>query len=609
MTDISIDKDSQVSSPFQEEIDLAHYYAAESVECTLLSINAAIADGVSMIVLSGEEGSGKTMLCHKLDHDPDKSYNTVFFPQTVDSFEDVVRIVALGLGLEPQIGDETKNLETVVEEIALSLTESGQPLLLIFDEAENIYLATLERIRKMLDRIIAEGGCIHVLFSGRKPFLENCEQLSMCEFKNTKEHHVEIEPLSEVETVAYLRHCSAKLADIDVDTVFTPEVLRKIYQVGRGNFRMTNILAEEAVGKDGDDTSFMVLLESVKDDAIEKIDGGIVPFIKKYVAKKRSYLPYIGSGFGVLAICFLFLLSRSEKNAEPLQKAATEQVVTERIDASPVKVPAPQFPVIEVKNDVALEEPVLESEATEEEIPVAEASVVETPVAEPPVVKPSEVVPETQVVVAVPKIEIQAPPQKHIPPPVIEEKRLVLTATKKKEKIIAKEKEPPVADVEVAENIEVMELLRNTEKKRRPEDLPKTTLATLKAEPIVEAPVKVDAKTQFSIDQLYKKRLMAGASWYKNKKDNMYTVQIMVLTSKTAEENLKKMLAEEGYRREAGNFYIFKKLSTSDTLFVFYGEYATIAEARTAQNSLPQFLRDHKPYAISVKGAMSKVKR
>jgi septal ring-binding cell division protein DamX len=354
----------------------------------------------------------------------------------------------------------------------------------------------------------------------------------------------------------------------------------------------------------------MVLLESVKDDAIEKIDGGIVSLIKKHVAKYRSYLPYIGGGFGVLAICFLFLLSRPEKNAEPVQKAVAEQVVTERIDASPVKLPPPQFPVEEKKNDVTAEDPVLESEvaAAEEEIPVAESSVAESPVAEPPVVNPSEVVLETPVV-TVPTIENQAEPQKQIPPPAIEEKKLVLTATKKKEKIIVKEIELPVADVEVAEKIEVMELLRNTEKKKRPEDLPKTTLVTLTAEPIVEEPVKVDAKMQFSIDQLYKKRLMAGASWYKNKKDNMYTVQIMVLTSKTAEENLKKMLSEEGYRREAGNFYIFKKLSTSDTLFLFYGEYATIAEARTAQNSLPQFLRDHKPYAISVKGAMAKVRR
>lgn len=119
----------------------------------------------------------------------------------------------------------------------------------------------------------------------------------------------------------------------------------------------------------------------------------------------------------------------------------------------------------------------------------------------------------------------------------------------------------------------------------------------------------IATNAHFTVDQLYKKRLMAGTPWYNNEKNHKYTVQIMVLTSDTAEANLKKMLQEDSYRQEAGNFYIFKKVTTSDTLFVFYGEYATIAEARLAQNNLPQFLRSHKPYAISIKGAMAKVRR
>ena len=119
----------------------------------------------------------------------------------------------------------------------------------------------------------------------------------------------------------------------------------------------------------------------------------------------------------------------------------------------------------------------------------------------------------------------------------------------------------------------------------------------------------IASNAHFTVEQLYKKRLMAGSSWYNQAKNDKYTVQVMVLTSDTAEGNLKKMLLEERYRQEAGNFYIFKKHSTSDTIFVFYGEYPTISQARLAQNSLPQFLRKHKPYAISVKGAMAKVRR
>jgi len=156
--------------------------------------------------------------------------------------------------------------------------------------------------------------------------------------------------------------------------------------------------------------------------------------------------------------------------------------------------------------------------------------------------------------------------------------------------------------------------LRVDTTKKRPGKLPKTTQITIKEQAIKqkrrnEVREVIATNAHFTVEQLYKKRLMAGTSWYNNKKNHKYTVQLMVLTSETAEGNLKKMLQEDRYRQEAGNFYIFKKLSTSDTLFVFYGEYDTIAQARLAQNSLPQFLRKHKPYAISVKGAMAKVRR
>jgi septal ring-binding cell division protein DamX len=68
------------------------------------------------------------------------------------------------------------------------------------------------------------------------------------------------------------------------------------------------------------------------------------------------------------------------------------------------------------------------------------------------------------------------------------------------------------------------------------------------------------------------------------------------------------MLAQENYRQEAGNFYILEKSATTKNIFVFYGEYRNVETARLVQKSLPKFLRDHQPYALSIKGAIAKVR-
>ena len=113
----------------------------------------------------------------------------------------------------------------------------------------------------------------------------------------------------------------------------------------------------------------------------------------------------------------------------------------------------------------------------------------------------------------------------------------------------------------------------------------------------------------FTVDQLYSRRIAAGREWRYGIKDNMYTIQLMSLTSKNAQHNLKLMLAQENYREQAGNFFIFKRDSSPTALLVYYGEYPTITEARRVLKSIPAFLRKHKPYAISIKGAVAKIKK
>jgi hypothetical protein len=116
-------------------------------------------------------------------------------------------------------------------------------------------------------------------------------------------------------------------------------------------------------------------------------------------------------------------------------------------------------------------------------------------------------------------------------------------------------------------------------------------------------------KNQMPADQLLQKRLAAGSAWTKKAKEDGYTMQLMVLTDKNAEDHLKKMLTQPHYRQEAGKFYIFRKSASSPVLFVFYGEYPTLAQAREAQKNLPAALQVHQPYAIPIKGALEKVKK
>lgn len=581
MKEIQINTDNIEESPFAEAIILERFYAGAGRGDALARMKDAVASGVSLMVLSGGEGSGKTMMCRMLEHEIPDSSITIFFPHTVESFEDVVRKIFKRLGLQPPAPDDGKNIDVAVERIHAFLSQRTKGLLIIFDEAENIYLATLERIRKMLDRITAAGGRIQILFSGRKTFLENCEQLSLCDFRNADELHFDLLPLSEEETAEYLRTSAEPLINPDIQRVFNDEVVRNIHALAKGNFRTINVLANESMRSQGNDTSFQVLFENVKEEvgAVADKITPVLPLMKRF----STYLPWIGGAVGVLLL--LFVLFRSP---------------AERSETNPDVLPSPGD-VAQVETDRKEEQQPLAQSGVREEVPPPiqpePAAVPGTPgaVKEEGAGKVLESEPldttadaggksqePTQLSGKTPELAEPAKPKVVVPPP---------SATR--------EKPAPAAAAKV------VELRQTPPLKVKPAAQSEASEGTIKTQRRTETPPAGPVAAGLSVDQLFQKRLAAGSVWLTGAKDNLFTIQLMVLTSKNAETNFKKMLAQPNYRQEAANFFVFRKAAAPEVL-VFYGVYQTNDMARLAQNSLPEFLRDHQPYPISIKGAVAK---
>lgn len=579
MTEIQQHPNNMLVSPFQEEIAVENFYVGADRGEVLQRITAALEEDVALMVLSGEEGSGKSMLCRMLESQTSGAYITVLFSRTVESFEDVVKIVARRMGLELEGGDDGKSVDGLLDRITSRLMQESRPLLIIFDEAENIYLATLERIRKMLDRLTQAGARISIVFAGRKTFLENCDQLSICDFKNAAELHFVLAPLTEQETGDYLRDCALRLENLDRKKIFNDEITRNIFSLAKGNFRVTNLLAEESLRTHGDDTSFMVLLESVKEEVEAEEEGGqqdMPHLIKRYA----HYFPWIG-GVGCILLLLFFLVKpesgdrssvvelaavqqesvEGEKTTEvgkPPEEKTAEETMDDPPPASPEPLPAGSDKVQELLSDgSAAPEKISDSEA---EKPVEK---------EPPAIEVADQTPGSGV--------------QPLPPPVK-----------------ARIQPPPPVQIPV--------LRQDHPLKRKPEsDTAEGGRGPVRVLPRTKVKEAIAANAQMTVEQLLQKRLAAGTALVKRGMESAYTMQLMVLTDKNAEENLKKMLAQPQYRKEAGNFFIYKKTGRSGIIFVFYGEYPDVAAARLAQDNLPAFLRVHQPYAISVKGALAKV--
>jgi septal ring-binding cell division protein DamX len=144
--------------------------------------------------------------------------------------------------------------------------------------------------------------------------------------------------------------------------------------------------------------------------------------------------------------------------------------------------------------------------------------------------------------------------------------------------------------------------------KRLPEKKEVVVEANRKKKIVVAEPVPEKKRESPSrdADALFNERLKASASWLAWSYRGGYTVQLMVLASENAEENLKKILIDDKYYAIKDQLYILRKTSPK-TIFVYYGNYTSMEETRQARNNMPLFLREHQPYVLSIQDALKKI--
>jgi type II secretory pathway predicted ATPase ExeA/septal ring-binding cell division protein DamX len=520
--------------PYKDAIDTRRFFPGGGRSELLGAIKSAISDSVTLITLIGEEGCGKTMICRMIENELPKEYIPVFFFQTLVSFEDVTHTIAQEMKITLADGVASGDVRDLLLEVRERLAERKQKMLVVFDQADRIYLATLERIRKMLDIVNQTGIVVQILFSGRNGLQDSLKQLSLCTFKGAEERHFALEPLNLFETQEYLNF-QLKRGTTDEQEVFTSELSEKIFVIARGNIRTTNILADEFLQSLTMDITHEALLDNIWVTKKKEQSSIWNPaFLKeKYLLYKKFFIP---AGIAFIVLIFLFIIMFKQPSAVQEKKHMPE------IENLSTEVRAIQKQIKEnIKED------------------------------------------DSSAVGQIPEKE----PEK-----------------KGEEKILA----PPVVSPPATEV--VVEKSQPVEKKTEPvamESLNTPPKATKQENPVGEkTPVE---KVKVSVDQLFNTRVAIAAKWLVGQKNDRFTIQLMVLASESAENNIKKMLAEKEYQDVANQFFILRRAGAIPTVLVFYGEYSTMVEARNARNNLPDFLLKHNPYAISIRGAVNKANK
>ena len=229
--------------PFQLTPDARFYFDSRTHKKAMSYLGYGLAQGEGFIVIAGEIGAGKsTLALHLLSTIDRARLNAISLVSTQVEGDDVLRLVAQGMGLDTQSLTKAHLLERI-EQWLEDESRARKRTLLIVDEAQNLSDSALEELRMLSNFQIAGQALIQILLLGQPEFrdrLAGSVALEQLRQRVIATHH--LEPIDEAELEPYITHRLA-LVGWTGKPQFTDDAYAALYHHTGGILRRVNQLA------------------------------------------------------------------------------------------------------------------------------------------------------------------------------------------------------------------------------------------------------------------------------------------------------------------------------------------------------------------------------
>ena len=205
----------------------------------------AIKDSEGIIKVSGEVGSGKTMLCRMLLDRLPSNIKAIYLANPSMSRDELLYAIADRLDLNLEGKRVNVILQTLQNQLE-TMYEHGERCVVLVDEAHAMPLDTLEELRLLYNLQVGKHKLIQIVLFGQPELDEKLDQSNMRQLKDRIVHHFSILPISRKVIDDYLMF-RMRAAGYKGPDVFSAAAVLHIGKASQGLMRRVNILADKAL--------------------------------------------------------------------------------------------------------------------------------------------------------------------------------------------------------------------------------------------------------------------------------------------------------------------------------------------------------------------------
>jgi len=233
-------------APFSITPDTSYFYAHGHYSEALNTLLVALRAGEGFIKVTGEVGTGKTLLCRKLLNTVEERFVTAYIPNPMLTPYGLQSAVADELGLDMSRHYGHHQLLKMITNRLLELTAEGKNVVLCIDEAQAMPVETMEALRLLTNLETEKQKLLQVILFGQPELDERLNEKNVRQLKQRITFSYKLLPIDREGMELYLIH-RLGVAGYKGNNIFEANAMKSLFKASRGIPRLINILSHKSM--------------------------------------------------------------------------------------------------------------------------------------------------------------------------------------------------------------------------------------------------------------------------------------------------------------------------------------------------------------------------
>ena len=232
--------------PFTLTPNTSYFFGLPSHKEAIEVLLTAIKTGEGLIKVTGEVGTGKTLICRKLLNELPEHFVAAYIPNPYLTPSELRRSVAAELNVTLSENADQQEFTQRIQRRLIEINQQNRGVVLIIDEAQALPVESIEALRLITNLETESRKLLQVVLFGQ-PELD--DKLALPELRQLKQRvtfSYALKLMNADQLFQYVRH-RMSVAGYRGGDIFSNRACKLLFKASKGTPRIVNVLCHKAL--------------------------------------------------------------------------------------------------------------------------------------------------------------------------------------------------------------------------------------------------------------------------------------------------------------------------------------------------------------------------